>query len=120
MPSWNYAEDRADADGMIAEAGQEGIIRRAGESTGDPWNPTVGEPTDHPCLIVDFDFSAMEIDGSLIRAWDRRVLVSAGSLDIEPTEVDTIVIGGQEHAIVRVSPLAPGGVVVLYEIQARA
>ncbi|WP_146617680.1 hypothetical protein [Rhodoplanes serenus] len=119
MSAFDYARSRATADRLIARFGQSGAIRRAGAPSGDPWNPTAGESTDHPCALVVLAYDTREIDGTLIRSSDRKVLVAAGGLAVEPTAADRIVIGGTALEIVRVAPLAPGGTVVLYEIQAR-
>ena len=119
MPAFDYTRSRATADRLIARFGQAGAVRRSGAPSGDPWNPVPGSPTDHPCTLVDLDYTAREIDGTLIRATDRKVLVAAGGLAVEPSVADRIVIAGTALEIVRVSPLAPGGTIVMYEIQAR-
>lgn len=120
MQSFDYARSRSSADRLIERFGQAGAIRRTGAATGDAWNPTPSAPADHPCTLVVDDYEAGEIDGSLIRQTDRKVLVSAEGLGIEPTAADRLVIGGSAMEIVNVRPLSPGGVVVLFEIQGRA
>lgn len=119
MSTFDYTRSRAAADRLIARFGQAGAVRRSGAPSGDPWNPVPGEPTDHTCTLVVLDYTSMEIDGTLIRATDRKVLVAAGGLAVEPSAADRIVIAGTALEIVRVAPLAPGGTVVLHEIQAR-
>lgn len=118
--AFDYLATRADADELIAEFGQAGAIRRVGAtSTVNPWDPEASASVDHPCLLVDLEYSAGEANGTLIRQTDRKILMSVSTLTIEPTEADQVVVGGHAMEIVNVSPLAPGGVVILYEIQAR-
>lgn len=117
--TFGYAELRADAEEMIAEAGQDGVIRKPGVATGDPWNPTFGPPTDIPCKLVEWEYTAFEVDGTLIRADDRKLLVSTEGVTEALAQADQIVVGGKALAIISVKPLSPGGVVLLWQIQAR-
>ena len=66
---------------------------------------------------VEDSYSAGLIDGSSIRVGDRRLLC----VDIPRPKQgsDTIKVGGRTYSIVNVSPLAPGEVEILYEVQAR-
>lgn len=113
----DYAEDRADADELIDEFGQDGKLRRE-TKTGSSYSPTI-TTTDYDCTFVVLDYRNREIDGTRILSTDKKALLKAGSLAITPTTADKLVIGGVAHAIMNVAPLSPGGTVVLYEIQAR-
>ncbi len=117
--AFGYAELRQDVAEVIEEAGQVGAIRRPGASSGDAWNPTFAAPTDTPCTLVELESTAAEIDGTLIRSSDRKVMVSTHGVPDAPTQADQIVIGGKPLAIVSVMPLSPGGVVLLWQVQAR-
>ncbi len=119
MPAFDYDRARATAERMISRFGQAGAIRRAGAPTGDAWNPTPGTPIDHACNLVVLDYSAREIDGTLIRSTDRKIYVAALGLAIEPTEADRVVIDGVALEIVNVMTLAPAGTAVYFELQAR-
>lgn len=118
---FDYSRPRATADRLIAKFGQVGAIRRTVTTGGDPWNPGSGttETTNYPATLVMLDYEAREVDGSLIRATDKKVLVSA-DVSVEPAESDQLVVGGTALEIVSVKPLSPAGTVVLYEVQARA
>lgn len=119
MASFDYARPRATADRLIAKFGQAGAIRRTTAGGGDPWSPTPGTTTDHACTLVVTEYSVREREGTLIQARDKKVLVATEGLNIEPTEADQIVVQGQAMEIIDVAPLAPGGDVVMYTIQAR-
>ncbi len=66
---------------------------------------------------VEDSYSAGLIDGSSIRVGDRRLLC----VDIPRPKQgsDKLSVGTKEYSIVNVSPLAPGEVEILYEVQAR-
>lgn len=118
---FDYIESRADADELIAEFGQSVSVRRT-SSTGNEWDPTV-TTTDYATLAAILDYNSRQIDGENILVTDRRALVAAGPLDalgitsIAPP--DSIVVGGVAVPVVRVMPLNPAGVVVMFDCQLR-
>jgi hypothetical protein len=57
------------------------------------------------------------IDGTLIRAEDRRVMVAVGTT--VPLVSDRLRIGTTTYQIVSVMETAPSGVALFYEVQAR-
>ena len=117
--TFDYTRSKASADRLITRFGQSATLRRP-STTGAAYNPTPGDPDNHPVTVVTLDYSTSEIDGTRILATDRRVLMAKRSLAIEPTSSDKLVIGGVSYSIIPpVKPLSPGGVVVLYELQAR-
>lgn len=120
--AFDFAEMQATADDLIGEFGMPGAIRRSTTTGGGPYDPDGGTitVTDHPCMLVVDEYGLRERESSLIEANDRKVLVAVGGLTVEPQEEDQIVIGGAVFEIVSVKPIAPAGVVVLYEIQARS
>lgn len=117
MTGFDYGKSRATADRLLKRYGQAGAIRRTAD-TGTAWDPTV-TTTDHAAIFAVMDYAENMVDGTRILATDKLVYLSAKGLTIEPTPSDVMVIGGAAYAIVNVKPLAPAGVVVLYEIQAR-
>lgn len=122
--AFDYVDARNTADELIAEFGQAGAIRKTtAGSGGDPWNPashTGGSVGDTPCTLVVLDYDASERNGSLIEQGDRRVLIAAGGLAVVPVAGDEVVIAGAAHPIKELSPLNPGGTVVMYEARVGA
>jgi hypothetical protein len=119
MATFDYSRSQATADRLIAKFGQPGTIRRPGAASGDPWNPTIGPATDYPCTLVVLDYTAREIDGTLILASDRKVYVATAGLDVTPEPSDQVVVGSEVLSIVNVGRLAPAGVDVFFLLQAR-
>jgi hypothetical protein len=119
MAAFDYARPKATADRLIARYGQSATLRRP-TSSGTAYNPTEGEPDDHPVTVVVTDYSNREIDGTRVLATDKKVLLAVDDLAITPTPADKLLIGGVSHSIVSpVRPLAPGGTVLYYELQVR-
>lgn len=117
--TFDYAEAAADAVAMVAEFGATGAIRRTTNS-GDAWNPTQ-TTTDYDAVMAIVEYTNRDIDGTRIRATDRRVLVSTSGLSITPTTADKVITAdGDGLSIVNVNIVKPATTVVLYDIQARA
>lgn len=117
--TFDYARSRATADRLIARFGQAGNIRRR-TTTGPAYDPSQGQPVDHPCTFAVLDYSAMEVDGTRVLATDKKVVLAKGALTIEPSLDDVVVeAGGAVYKIVSIKPLKPGSTVVLWELQVR-
>jgi hypothetical protein len=119
MAGFDYPRVRSTADRLVGRFGQPVTIKRPGAATGPAHNPTIAAPVSYSATAVVTVFSKREVDGERVRVTDKRVMVGAGDLNITPETSDTITIGGVEHAIISVTPTSPGGVAVIYEIQAR-
>lgn len=131
MTAFDYIESRADADELIAEFGQSVSLRRE-VASGPASEPTV-TPTDYATQAAILDYNARQIDGENILVTDRRALVAAGPLTLQGVTdiaapdalligaalVDDEYVGGAAIPIVRVQPLNPAGVVVMYDCQLR-
>ena len=116
--TFDYSRPRATAERLIAKFGQAATLRRT-VSGGTPYDPTT-DTVGYPCTIVVQSYADALIDGTRIKRGDKKVMVSTKGLTIEPTTSDALVIGGVSHELAMVKPMAPGGTVVLWEVQARA
>lgn len=84
--------------------------------------PEPGEPgeevtTNHSCLGWVDTYTQDLIDGTLIQTSDRRIMILANSLPIEPTMADTITAKGTTYVLASIK-IDPAG--VCWDIQARA
>jgi hypothetical protein len=82
-------------------------------------------PWDAPGVTATFAVTAYVsnyaknlVDGTLIKAGDRRVMIAADNGTV-PTTTDRLRIGGVDHIIVSVEDYAPQGVSLYYVVQAR-
>ena len=84
----------------------------------NPWTPASGTAMQYTVPAMVSRYPNNMIDGTLIQATDKRVMLSA----VGPTpEVDwAVIIDGVSHAIMMIRPLQPSGVPIYYECQCRA
>ncbi|MBB3234436.1 hypothetical protein [Phyllobacterium endophyticum] len=117
--SFNYARAQTTALRLLEKFGQFGEIWRDVPGSGPVWDP--GETTIQktPCTLAVLRFDNRDIDGSLIKASDKKVYIAAKGLAIVPVTTDKLMIGGLSHSLVRVWPLNPAGTNVYFEVQAR-
>lgn len=83
-----------------------------------PWdtgNYGAPEEIELPALVTSYPQRL--IDGTLIQAFDRKVMIAAQGT--KPTTADTLLIGEETFRIINVSETAPSGVSLFYECQAR-
>lgn len=122
----------AEIAGAIAEAGAatgDGsplvatLLRPAAGGTPDYSQPigaqAGGANAEHACTVVISNYTARDRDGTNIQAGDVKLLVSTEGLTVVPKNSDKIRVSGQTYSIVDVTELAPGGVAVMWTVQAR-
>jgi hypothetical protein len=106
----------------LREAGTIGYLVLPGERIGPEDNPTVGEGSEAARQVLYSKWNSREIDGSLIKATDLKVLMAAepGKPDPEVDWTYRQAPGGRSLQIV--PPLvrvAPAGTPVLYILNVR-
>jgi hypothetical protein len=115
-----YADMVETAAELIEEFGQLGKLRVETPGSGPSYDP--GEPTitDHDAVMAVLEFEKSDVDGTRILATDKRILVAAKDLAVEPsTEHQLLDAAGQAYSVIAVDPLSPAGVPVFYWVQAR-
>ncbi len=90
---------------------------RPGDQPQTPWDPPADAPTLHPVWAISEHYAQNLIDGTLIRAEDRKVMMEATGTT--PTTADRLKIGTDEYAILSVMPEAPGGVALYFSLHCR-
>ena len=118
--SFDYARAQATAERLLASFGARGAIRRQTPGSGPSYDPGPPVLTDHPATVAVTAYTAREIDGTRIRATDKKALVSSAGLPFEPTTSDKLLdASGQAYTIVNVEVLRPAETTVLYTLQVR-
>lgn len=113
----DWAAVASDVSAALAEVGFAATLQRPSTGPATPWDATAVTPGATVAVTIMQDtYDLRHIDGALIRADDRRILMAS---DVVPTVADKLVIGSETLAIINVTPTAPGGTAVLYEVQAR-
>lgn len=115
-------EWQAIADEVLAALQDVGFgahIVRPGVETGPEHRPVAGPPTVHACTVLRDEYSLFEQQGTQIQRGDQRFMLAAADLGFAPTVSDKLRIAGKDLHIVSVTPFAPGGEVVYFELQVR-
>jgi hypothetical protein len=118
---FDYAAKRDTADRLITKFGQAVTFRRS-TASGTAFDPTL-TPADYATKGAKVDFSKRQLASGEVLATDERWLIAAGPLalvgitDMQPP--DRIVIGGVERQVVKAETIAPAGIVVVFDVQAR-
>ena len=113
MAGFDYVRTKATAERLIGKFGQSATLRQVTNS-GDSWAPTQ-TATDTTIIVVDLNERMRDSSGTL-EGQTRRTLLVSTSAGVEPGKGDKVLIGGKEHEVSEVRPLAPGGTVILYEV----
>lgn len=116
-----YQRSAATASRLLSRFGAPAVMHRsAGQGHYNPETGAVegGNAQSWPCVVLIEDYSAQDIDGTLIQASDRRLSVAPGIAEI-PKPGDVFDLPSGRVTAVRVMPLAPAGIAALYEVQAR-
>jgi hypothetical protein len=129
MPAIDYLEIRDGAAESIIEAGQLGkLLRNVGGTGGDWWNPSTETGVtlaEYDAQFVVIDYDQENVDGVLVEQSDKQVLMAAPVLDADGNEVTPLDSDRLQEAdgtiweIVKVKPLKPAGISVIYDIQVR-
>lgn len=113
-----YDRLEATARRLIKDKGYAAKIVRDGAPTGPAHDPQPGAAVEHDCFVVEVGYSLTNRSSTLIQAGDKVGLIST-EIDVTPVLSDRLKLGGVLHRIVDLSPLSPGGQVLLYEFVAR-
>lgn len=95
------------------------LVRKTSVDNGDPMANTIGT-ADIARKAVVTGYADKVIDGSRIRASDRRILLNADTLTAKPTTEDELMIDSERHVIIDVKPVPAAGTVAVYILQARS
>lgn len=118
MTPFDYLTSRDDADELIQEFAPSGVMLRKITNSGTAYEPTQ-TPTDYPTYAARVAFTFAQLQGGDVLATDTRWLVAAGpltALGVEPADGDTLVGVG---TIVKVDPLNPDGIAVMFDCKVR-
>lgn len=133
----NYVSLAAKTKKLIEDNGANATIskrtRGAPIDTNMPWRGN--DATGNIALTIkgiEFPYKAEDVDGTKVRLGDMRIYLAHDSLvaaaaavtptpvtDLDFTTYDRIVFAGKTFQIVKASPLQPGGVALLWDIQGR-
>lgn len=116
----DYSEIQERAGSAIKKRGKSATLRKTTAASHDPITgaDTGATSTNHTISIVEKPFKLSEIDGTVIKRTDKRVMMSAYQAT-EPSQNDSVVIGGIVFNVEYVKVISPGDTVLYYELQLR-
>lgn len=106
---------------MLKDFGQLMKLTKRTEGTYDPATSSAPvQPASADVYGAVMGFKKEKVDGATVRATDKRVILAASGLTIEPDAGDTLTIGGKVHQIINCEPFAPAGIATHYNAQVRS
>lgn len=112
-----YQRAAATARRLLDKFGASGVVKRASAVGYDPATGGTGDGESvQACTAAVVSYDAKEIDGTNIRAGDARVLIAPTAT---PIAGDVIEVAGRRLVVINVNTVAPAGLVVLHDVQAR-
>lgn len=86
--SFDYLRAQASALRLIDKLGQTGAIVRDGPDAGPEWDSGEPIPTAHICRMAVLKFDNKDIDGTLIKANDKKGYIAAKGLSFLPPRIN--------------------------------
>lgn len=117
-----YDEMAAVALELLREFGQPVIIARTTAGSYDPGTGVESDPVtaSQAGSAVVREYDRRFIDGAMIMAGDKRVILAASGLTFAPMPGDSVMAGGGMLHVVSVLERNPAGTPLVYELQGRA
>ena len=121
MPAIDYTSIAANALSAIQDAGAAVVVTRTTEGALDPATGTTAAATVTTATGygVQTQYNARDIDGTIIKRGDMRLLIASSGLTIEPDVGDTATIDSVVWNVVNVESVSPAGTPVLFICQVR-
>ncbi len=118
--AFDYASLRdGTVEKLIAFFGKPGQIAVNDPTTGAPYDSRLGSETLHPVKAVQIQFKKADNQGTLVLKTDVLYLVSTEGVTIDPELANRIDVNSITYQVVRVDPLKPGTITMLWKVHAR-
>jgi len=118
--AFDYAGLRDEtAEPLIKEFGKTGGLLVNDPATGAPYESQIGAEVSHAIIAVQTQFKKTDNNGTLVEMGDVLFLVSTEGVTIDPALANRITMNSITYQVVRIDPLEPGPVVMLWKIHAR-
>lgn len=84
-----------------------------------PYESQLGSEKSHLVALVQTKFKKADNNGTLVEIGDVLYLVSTEGVIIDPGLANRVEVDGVTYQVVRIDPLQPGPVVMLWKVHAR-
>lgn len=123
--TYDYQDDADTAAELLEEFGQSVTLtsKASGAYSTATGAATVATSTQTVSAVV-LDYGSRDIDGTLIRAGNKRLLMApqttAGVDLTAPVVDDTVLVGSTTYTIKGIKTLSPAGTVILFDCNIRS
>lgn len=123
--AYDYQDDADTAAELLEEFGQSITLtsKTSGAYSVSTGTTAVTTSTQTVSAVV-LDYGSKDIDGTLIRAGDKRLLMApqttAGDDLTAPVVDDTVAVGSTTYTVKGIKTLSPSGTVVLFDCNIRS
>ena len=104
---------------LIDEFGKDGQLAVNDDASGAPYDSQLGSETLYDVRLVQTRFKKSDNNGTLVEAGDVLYIVSTKGVKIDPDLANRMIVGTVTYQVVRIDPLQPGNVIMLWKIHAR-
>jgi hypothetical protein len=104
---------------LIEKFGKSGTLRLPGVQTNTDYNPEPADSIEQPVKVIQTHFKKEDNNGTLVQETDVMFLISTAGVTTDPKMADGLSVEGTLYGVVRIDPLAPGPVVMLWKVHAR-
>ena len=109
------------AAGLIDDVGRSATLRRVVEGSYDPDTGSATDATtDYTVQCLLLNYSDFQRANTSIDAKDRKAVIKAKSLAVQPDQQDILVVDTVEYQIINVQRVEESGDAVIYTCQVRA
>jgi hypothetical protein len=104
---------------MIADKGRSVTLRRSANTYNPATDTYTASSTDFTVKAVFTEFRQSEIDATLIKRGDKKLLIAAADLSSAPEPNDIIIDGSTQYRVIDLMSVEPGDAAILYKVQVR-
>lgn len=118
----NYTKLAALASRRLTASGETVTFVAVSDTPDDPnkpWRGPQNSETTENAVAVEKTFDERSINGETIRFGDKRYVVAANDLSMDPQTVDAIRDGGTQWSVVNTTIAKPGSTALVYEFHVR-
>ena len=117
------AEHAQDALELIDDIAEDGLLATLTRQISGSYDPSTGEATvttsTQTAYGIRTSWEKRDIDGTLIKSGDLKIILAASGLTTAPQVDDTITFDGTAYTIKGVYPVSPADVVIVYVLNVR-
>jgi len=104
---------------LIDEFGNDGYLIVNDAASGAPYESQIGAEVLHPIRLVQTLFKKSDNSGTLVEMGDVLFLVSTQGVAINPDLANRMKVDNIIYQVVKIDPLKPGPIIMLWKIHAR-